>query len=86
MLQKEKVSRKKLLEFIKNNVFVQPWQLAEEFGYTQGSACKKIMRLHRAGLIDNSVRGKWNLTDDGERRLQYYYAHEKKTGTGTEGS
>jgi Mn-dependent DtxR family transcriptional regulator len=67
-----------VLQFIHDAHFIQPWELANQFGYTQRGAEDKIYELHKAGLVINSIYGKWNLTTRGERRLDYYNAHQKK--------
>jgi Mn-dependent DtxR family transcriptional regulator len=64
-------TRIEILEFIRNRQFIQPWELADRFGYTHKFAKLKVHRLYRAGLIGNTVRGKWNLTYKGLRRLEY---------------
>ncbi len=71
-------SKKQVLQFINDCHYAQPWEVANEFGYTLKGAIAKIHRLRVAGLVTNSIYGKWNLTNEGERRLDYYNAHQKK--------
>ena len=77
-LMQQIATTKQILQFIGDLEFIQPWQLENEFGYTAKSAQKKIQCLRVAGLINNSIRGKWNLTTEGERRLEYYNAKDKE--------
>jgi hypothetical protein len=67
-----------ILQFIKDAQFIQPWELSNKYGYTQRFAENKIYRLHKARLIDNSIPGKWNLTTEGLRRLNYYNAKDQE--------
>jgi hypothetical protein len=66
---------KEVLQFIKDCQFIETRELSNEFGYTIGFAVNKMVRLHKAGLVDNAIHGKWSLSVNGLRRLEYYNGH-----------
>jgi Mn-dependent DtxR family transcriptional regulator len=71
-------TRREILQFIDDCQFIQPWELANEFGYTNKFAKLKVHRLYKAGLIANTVYGKWNLTSKGFKRLEYLTRKESQ--------
>jgi hypothetical protein len=72
-MNQPRATRQEILEYIQANVYIETWQLSYKFGYTKWGAIKKIQSLKRAGLVHNKiVYGKWNLTHQGLRRLDYY--------------
>jgi hypothetical protein len=77
-----KAERIEILQFIKDSIFIEPWQLVKKFDYTMSGAIGRIYLYHKYGLVENPIRGKWCLSNEGERRLAYYVTHQKKTGNG----
>lgn len=64
---------KQILQFIHDAGYIKPRELSDELGFTERYAITKITRLHKRGLVDNKqIHGKWNLTEEGERRLNYH--------------
>ena len=82
----QKASVREILEYIKLLGYISPWQLTTKFGYTKAGAIKRTWDLKNKGLITNTVQGKYNLTYNGLRRLEYYVSKDnnKNKGAGNE--
>lgn len=73
------MSRKKLLaskidilHFIMKRRTISAYQLVEKFHYAESSAPTTLYRLKKAGLIINMTADRYELTEEGYRRLRYY--------------
>ena len=59
-------------------MWIGTWQLAAKFNYSLVAAEFRLYDLRREGLIENkAAKDKWNLTEMGYRRLEYYERKEK---------
>ena len=57
-------------------------ELADKFNYSLVAAKVHLYDLRRQGLAENKTKDKWNLTEMGYRRLEYYESkenHNKRT-------
>ena len=61
-----------VLDFIRLQRIVWPWQLVEEFGMAESTATWRLWRLGKQGLAERLRGGGWCLTEEAYRRLDYY--------------
>jgi Mn-dependent DtxR family transcriptional regulator len=78
-----KATKRQKLEYIRREMWIETWQLAARFNYSPATAKKRLYELRTEGLVENKAsKGKWNLTEMGYRRLEYYESkenHNKRT-------
>lgn len=69
-----KATRRQVLEFIRKKGIVSMQDLKAEFGYRHGGVWSLITRLRKGKLVEPIGRtaGMYGLTENGERRLEYY--------------
>lgn len=67
-----KATKKDVLTFIKERKIISPYELAERFRFSPKYVRNLLWRLKKAGLVINMTKGRWELTEDGYRRLKYY--------------
>jgi len=70
---KIKAKKPEVLRFIRDREFVTVHDLMDRFGYKYKGALKRLRTLREEGLITQWITAsQWTLTQDGERRIDYY--------------
>lgn len=72
MAKQIKATKLDVLKYIKSEGLVEVWQLRDHFGYSEMTVYNKLSRLKKQGLVINMTEGKWELTEEGFRRLRFY--------------
>ena len=68
-----RATKVELLKFIKKREIITANDLVDHFRYKPESARVKLYALAREGLLTSWVSpGQWSLTQQGEKRYQYY--------------
>jgi len=76
-------TKRQILEFISERGKIQNRGLAGKFGFSPNYVTHNLLpRLKKEKLIINMIRGSWELTEQGYRRLRYYAEKESRRGTG----
>jgi DNA-binding IclR family transcriptional regulator len=61
-----------VLEFIMKRELIEAYELEERFGYSHTSVRPLLTRLKKAGLVINMTKDRWELTEEGYRKLSYF--------------
>lgn len=73
--------KEKVLDYIKRQRVVWPYNLIEEFGYkSYRVAYKKLFRLKKEGLVTGMGGGSYVLTEEGFKRLSYLKKRAQQGG------
>lgn len=74
MMKKKEILATKLeiLEFIMEKGIIWAYELEEKFGYSPKYVPTLLYRLKKAGLIINMTKGRWELTEEGYKKLRHY--------------
>lgn len=74
-----KATKSELLKYIKKKEIITAMDLVDHFGYKPESAKAKLRSLRQKGLVTSWVSpGQWCLTQQGEKRYQYYIRKEEQ--------
>lgn len=68
-----------LLEFIEKRELVYAYEIEEKFGYSHHSLSNTLTRLKKEGLVINMTRDRWELTEKGYKRRDYYRSQARRT-------
>ena len=79
MILERKATKREILDFIAEQGMIEVWQLRDKFGYTHESAKSKLSRLKKEGLVINMTRDRWELTEKGYKRRDYYRSQARRT-------
>lgn len=71
-IKRIKATKLDILEFIKRHAVIERWQLREHFGFTDSYVSKRLTLLKDQSLVINMTIGKWELTEEGYRKLRFY--------------
>ena len=66
-----RATKVELLEFMYLKEITFIYQLTEWFGFTYGSACRRLQLLKKQNLAISDGKGHWVLTEEGIRRLHW---------------
>ena len=62
------------LGFIADKEQVQSYEIADHFGLSRHYCEIMLTRLKKQGLVINMLKNRWELTEEGYRRLEYLRA------------
>ena len=68
----KRASKIEILRYIKSQGYIELWQMMDHYGYSYRSAHKTIERLKARGLIIDMLKGQWEVTYEGEKKLAYF--------------
>lgn len=75
-----KATKEEVLLFIRDREWITIHDLVNQFGYKYKGAEKRLYNLARESMITPWIeRGQWTLTQDGERKCQYYEQRRRQT-------
>jgi hypothetical protein len=83
VLTPTKATKRQILAYIRAEMWVETWQVADRFNYSLVRAKFRLYALRKEGLVENrAAKDKWNLTETGYRRLEYFERKEKTKTSG----
>lgn len=78
MRRKPKATKREILEYIYKMHFVTYQMISYRFGYTEVVAANCLTRLKKQYLVINLLRGEWQLTYWGRRKLGYFQRRDEQ--------